>query len=115
MFKDYESKLKMMDTAMFLFGLKLHRQKGKVKFYDADFLNTLEVKADFFVGLTLSQCCNIVNEILSSAGFSGRMFSVGQLNEIDDFNLGEAIVDSANTQMKINLRFNSFTDAMEAN
>ena len=40
-FGDYTSKLKMMDTALFLFGLKLHRQEENIKFYDADFLNTI--------------------------------------------------------------------------
>ena len=42
-FKNYTSKLRMMDTALFLFGLKLHRMEGHVRFFDADFLNTLEV------------------------------------------------------------------------
>ena len=40
-FADYSSKLRMMDSAMFIFGLKLHRQEDHVKFYDADFLNTI--------------------------------------------------------------------------
>ena len=39
----------MMDSAMFLFGLKLHRQEGHVRFYDADFLNTMSVKSPLFV------------------------------------------------------------------
>lgn len=40
-FESYEHKLRLMDTALFLFGLKLHNQEGHVKFYDADFLNTV--------------------------------------------------------------------------
>ena len=47
-FQDYSSKLRMMDTAMFLFGLKLHRQDDHVKFYDADFLNTIQVSSPLF-------------------------------------------------------------------
>ena len=44
-FADYASKLKMMDTALFLFGVKLHNQQGQVQFHDADFLNTLQVSS----------------------------------------------------------------------
>ena len=40
-FEDYGAKLQMMDTALFLFGMKLYRQEGSVEFYDADFANTL--------------------------------------------------------------------------
>ena len=111
MFKDYESKLRMMDTALFLFGLKLHRQEGHVKFHDADFLNTLYIQSVLFEDQTLGDCCRLINEVLSNAGYQGRLFSVGQLKEIDDFNLGEAVVGS-NTKMRIALRFNSFTEAI---
>ena len=40
-FKTYEDKLKMMDTPLFLFGMKLHRHYYNIEFYDADFANTL--------------------------------------------------------------------------
>ena len=68
-FKDYESKLKMMDTALFLFGLKLHRQEGHVKFHDADFLNTLYIQSVLFEDQTLGDCCRLINEVLSNAGY----------------------------------------------
>jgi len=55
----------------------------------------------------------MVNEALSNAGFSGKLFEVGQLREIDDFKLSEAMVGS-NRRMKLSLRFNSFSDALEA-
>ena len=34
-FASYKSKLRMMDTALFLFGMKLHRQEGSIEFFDA--------------------------------------------------------------------------------
>ena len=112
-FSDYQSKLRMMDTAMFLFGLKLHRQEGHIKFYDADFLNSLHVSSQLFSERTLGDCCKLVNEALSNAGYKGKLFEVGQLREIDDYKLSEAMVGS-NKRMRISLRFNSFNDALEA-
>ena len=103
----------MMDTALFLFGLKMHRQEGHVKFYDADFLNTMQVSSPLFQNRTLGDCCSIVNEALSSSGFSGNLFDVGQLREIDDFDLRSAMIGS-NSRMKISLRFNSFREALDA-
>jgi hypothetical protein len=47
-YKDYLTKLKMMDEPMFLFGLKLFDMPGAVEFYDADFCNTLVIKSIFF-------------------------------------------------------------------
>ena len=67
----------MMDTALFLFGMKLHRQEDNVKFYDTDFLNTLQVFSTIFYEKTLGDVCNIVNEALSNAGFTGGLFEVG--------------------------------------
>ena len=98
---------------MFLFGLKLHRQEGHIKFYDADFLNSLHVSSQSFSERTLGDCCKIVNEALSTASYKGKLFEVGQLREIDDYKLSEAMVGS-NKRMRISLRFNSFNDAMEA-
>ena len=40
-FGKYEDKLKFMDTALFLFGMKLHRMSENINFFDADFANTL--------------------------------------------------------------------------
>ena len=112
-FADYQSKLRMMDTAMFLFGLKLHRQEGHIKFYDADFLNSLHVSSQLFGERTLGDCCKMVNEALNNAGYKGKLFEVGQLKEIDDYKLSEAMVGS-NKRMRISLRFNSFSEALEA-
>lgn len=53
-FKDRHSKLKMMDTALYLFGMKLYRQKESIEFFDADFLNIIYVKSDDFVDKSLS-------------------------------------------------------------
>lgn len=55
----------------------------------------------------------MINEALNNAGFSGNLFEVGQLREIDDFNLSQAMFGS-NRAMKLSLRFNSFKDALEA-
>ena len=40
-FGKYEDKLKFMDTALFLFGMKLHRMSENINFFDADFANTV--------------------------------------------------------------------------
>ena len=76
-----------MDTAMFLFGLKLHQQKDHIYFHDADFLNCIQVSSPHFFEKTLGYCCNLINEALADSGFSGQLFEVGQLSEIDDFDL----------------------------
>lgn len=112
-FKNYADKLRMMDTALFLFGLKLHQQEGHIQFYDADFLNTIQVSSAHFLNTTLGDCCNMVNEALSLSGFKGNSFQVGQLKEINDFDLKEAMIGSSH-KMKITLRFNSFTDTLNA-
>jgi hypothetical protein len=44
-FEDRISKLKMMQTPLFLFGMKLYRQEGHLEFFDADFCNTILVKS----------------------------------------------------------------------
>ena len=44
-FKDYRSKLKMMDTALYLFGMKLYKQEGSIEFFDADFMNAIQIKS----------------------------------------------------------------------
>jgi len=84
-----------------------------VKFYDADFLNSLHVSSALFNERTLGDCCKLVNEALSEAGFTGKLFEVGQLREIDDFKLSDAMVGS-NRRMRLSLRFNTFSDALEA-
>lgn len=40
-FNSYLSKALMMDTALFLFGMKIHRHMFNIEFFDADFANTL--------------------------------------------------------------------------
>lgn len=66
-----------MDTSLFLFGLKLHRQEDHVKFYDADFLNVIQISSTLFYDRTLGDCCNMVNEALKNSGFTGKLFEVG--------------------------------------
>ena len=43
----------MMDTALYLFGMKLYRQKDCIEFFDADFMNTIYIKSEEFHGKTL--------------------------------------------------------------
>jgi hypothetical protein len=64
-FEDYESKLNMMNTQLFLFGMKLHRQHGSLEFFDADLCNNLQVSADVFIDKPLYDCCQLINELLS--------------------------------------------------
>ena len=52
-FHDYDTKLKMMNDPMFLFGLKMHDMPGEVEFFDADLCNSLSVRAYMFKGLNL--------------------------------------------------------------
>lgn len=40
----------MMDTALYLFGMKLYRQEGSIEFFDADFMNTIKIKSKDFEG-----------------------------------------------------------------
>jgi hypothetical protein len=110
-FENYESKLEMMDTALFLFGMKLYRQEGSVEFFDADFANTLQVSSQLFENKTLGECCVVVNEVLKTGGFSGRPLMIGTLKDIDDFDLTQILVRKDG---KISLRFNGFEQALEA-
>ena len=86
-FDSYESKLKMMDTSLFLFGLKLHRQVGVVSFVDADFANTISITSKVFEDKTLAECCQIVNHGLIDAGYFGDPMEVPTLKGINDFDL----------------------------
>jgi hypothetical protein len=56
--------MKMMNTPLFLFGMKLFRQNGHLEFFDADFCNTIIIKQDDFVDLSLREVCGIINEML---------------------------------------------------
>ena len=91
-FDNYEDKLKMMDTALFLFGMKLHRQHGNIEFFDADFSNTIIVNTPYFIDKTLADCNKIINESLRLSGFEGDLLEVGQLKDIDDFDLNNIVV-----------------------
>lgn len=77
----------MMDTALFLFGMKLHRQVGSIEFYDADFSNTITVTTNFFTDKTLSDCMKVLNETLILSGFTGDLLEVGSLKDLEDFDL----------------------------
>lgn len=78
-FESFESKIKFMDTALFLFGMKLHRQERSIEFFDADFSNTLSVRSQIFDDRPLGECMKILNEVLISSGFSGGGLLVGKL------------------------------------
>lgn len=108
-FKDYESKLQMMDTALFLFGMKLYRQDKSIEFFDADFSNTITVNSPMFAQKTLYDCMCIINEALTLSGFSGELLEVGELKDIHDFDMQKIVV-----RKKISCRFNSFSQALEA-
>jgi hypothetical protein len=110
-FDDYLSKLKMMNSPLFLFGMKLYRQQGHLEFFDADFCNTIMVQCPSFTGLTLGECCEIVNEHLRRNGFNNEGVKVGKLKDIDDFDLSKILVRE---EYKVSIRFNDFTQALEA-
>lgn len=77
-FNKYEDKLKFMDTALFLFGMKLHRMSENINFFDADFANTLQIKCALFDNKTLENCCDLINHLLK--GQSQKIkFEIGTL------------------------------------
>lgn len=110
-FEDRISKLQMMQTPLFLFGMKLFRQDGHLEFFDADFCNTILVKSQPLVDLTLRDVCNIINEMLVKSGFEGNLLKIGKLKDLEDFDLGKILVRQ---DYQISLRFNTFYDALEA-
>ena len=110
-FKDRVSKLKMMNTPLFLFGMKLFRQTGHLEFFDADFCNTVLVRSDALVDMTLRDVSNIINEMLQKSGFEGELLKIGTLKGLEDFDLGKILVRK---DYQISLRFNTFYDALHA-
>lgn len=100
-----------MDTALFLFGMKLHSQIGSIEFYDADFANTIQVSSSNFTDKSLLDCQKIINETLRLSGFSGELLEIGKLNNIEDFNLSSIVVRKG---LKISLRFNTFIESLHA-
>ena len=110
-FEDRIAKLKMMQTPLFLFGMKLYRQNGHLEFFDADFCNTVLVKSEALVDLTLRDVCNIINEMLQKSGFEGELLKIGTLKDLEDFDLGKI---SVRRDYQISLRFNTFYDALNA-
>lgn len=99
----------MMDTALFLFGMKLYRQDKSIEFFDADFSNTITVNSPMFEKKTLYDCMCIINEALTLSGFSGELLEVGELKDISDFDMKQIVV-----RKKISCRFTSFSNALEA-
>ena len=81
-----------MDTSLFLFGMKLHRQEGAIEFFDADFSNTICVRSAAFEDQTLGDSCKIINEVLESTGFNSKNLTIGTLKGIDDFDLRNVLV-----------------------
>lgn len=53
--------MSMMETPMFLFGLKLARMPGNIEFFDADFCNAIQINSFLFKGLNLDTCCQLIN------------------------------------------------------
>lgn len=110
-FENYESKLKMMNSALFLFGMRLYQMKGNLSFFDSDFLNTIMISSPIFENRTLGECCEIINEVLKSSGFGQSLLKVGILKDLNDFDLKTIIVRQG---FKIALRFNQFESAFGA-
>ena len=75
--------------------MKLFRQTGHLEFFDADFCNTIIIKQDDFVDLTLREVCGIINEMLQKTGFDGDLLKIGKLKDLgDEFDLGKILVRS---------------------
>ncbi len=66
-----------MNTPLFLFGMKLFQQKDHIKFFDADFCNTITVESRDFTDKSLGDCCKTINEHLKKAGFEDSGLRVG--------------------------------------
>ena len=83
-FQDRISKLRMMNTPLFLFGMKLFRQTGHMEFFDADFCNTIVVKSsEIEEDMPLKEICSIINELLIKAGFTSNLLTIGKLKDLD--------------------------------
>jgi hypothetical protein len=108
-FKDYQSKLKMMDTPLFLFGMKMQKQFGNIEFFDADFSNTILVSSMGFIDKTLRECCDMINASLKKSGFVSDELLVGQLKGVNDFDLSG--IQVREEEYKISVRLNSFSEA----
>lgn len=67
-FSDYYTKLKMMNSPMFLLGLKLFN--SSMEFYDADFCHVLQVYSQAFVNKEFVECCDLINSTLTSNNYS---------------------------------------------
>ena len=83
-----------------------------MEFFDAEFCNTIMLKTDAVVDMSLKDACHIVNEVLTKAGFEGQLLKVGKLKDLgDEFDLGKILVRK---DYHITLRFNTFSDALKA-
>ena len=54
----------------------------------------------------MSDCNKVINETLRLSGFTGELLEVGQLRDIEDFDLNQIVVRKG---LKISVRFNTFT------
>jgi hypothetical protein len=111
-FEDRISKLKMMNSPLFLFGMKLFRQTGHMEFFDSEFCTTVLISSDIFSNITLRESCSIINEMLLKTGFEGDLLKIGKLKDLgDEFDLGKILV---RPEYFISMRFNSFQEALSA-
>lgn len=101
----------MMNTSLFLFGMKLHKQQYNIEFFDADFCNTLLISCDGFTDQPLGDCCELINQALLKTGYDSDLLHVGKLKDIEDFELDKILVRD---KYKITIRFNDFTEALKA-
>lgn len=101
----------MMNTPLFLFGMKLYKQLGYMEFFDADFCTSLFIKCPLFDDKPLGEVCEIINEGLLKTGFEDQLLEIGVLKDIQDFDLSKIIVKK---DFQVTVRFNSFDQALKA-
>ncbi|CDW71658.1 ph domain containing protein [Stylonychia lemnae] len=110
-FSNYHDKLKFINTAMFLFGLKLYNQERHIEFLDADFCNTIAIESQSFEGKSLGECCSLLNQYMIMSGFQEDILVVGKLKGLgNDFDLSKMIVRD---NYKISVRLNNFEQALQ--
>ena len=111
-FSDYESKLKLLLSPVYKFGMKFYDQQKNIHFSDADFANTLSIQSEEFSNKRLVDACDIINTVLVNSGFTNDdLCIVGKLKALNDINLENVLV---RPQTSISVRFHNFSEAKEA-
>jgi len=105
-FDTYEEKKKFLRSSIGYFGL--HLQGKNIKFFDADFCNTLNLNQIASEQMPIAKLVKILNLQLKFKNFQGPLLEIpNYINEL-------LAVENIEGSESVFLRFNSFTDALAA-